>query len=220
MGNTMVFADRVDAGKKLAERLQQYKGPNTIVLAIPRGGVVVGYEVAVALGAPLDVVIPRKIGAPEQPELAIGAIAANGGEVRVMDDHLIHALGVTEHYIEAEVAKQLGEIERRRQMYRAGRPLPPLDDKTVVLVDDGIATGSTVLAAIRMLKKQHPGKLVLAVPVAPPDALDRLRAEVDDMVVLETPEMFFAVGAWYVEFAQTEDREVIDLLHRAEDRAS
>jgi putative phosphoribosyl transferase len=207
----MIFQDRMDAGEQLAKRLGQYKGPETIVLAIPRGGVVVGFEVARRLDAPLDVIIPRKIGAPGQPELAIGAIAGDGN-VRVLDEQLVRQLGVTESYIDAEVMRQIQEIERRLRLYRDDRPFPNLTGKTVILVDDGIATGSTMLAAIRELRTKPLGKLVLAVPVAPPDTVGRFLGEVDDLVVLETPEPFYAVGAWYHRFDQTTDDEVVALL--------
>ena len=213
----MIFENRVDAGRRLARRLEEYRGPETIVLAIPRGGVVVGYEVATALGAPLDVIIPRKIGAPGQPELAIGAIAGDD-DVRVLDQRTMKYLGVSESYVDAEVKRQREEIARRWQLYRNDRPFPSVEGKTVLLVDDGIATGHTTLAAARVLRKKRPKKLVLAVPVAPPESVERLRPEVDELVVLETPEPFFAVGSWYYEFEQTTDNEVIDLLRRAESR--
>jgi len=213
-----VFFNRRDAGRKLAERLQKYRGPNTIVLAIPRGGVVVGYEVAKALGVPLDVLIPRKIGAPGQPELGIGAVGENG--VSVLDRDTIAYLGVSEEYIKEEAERQRREIERRWKVYRDNRPFPDIKGKTVILVDDGIATGHTTMAAARVIRKRQPGKLVLAVPVAPADSLIRLRPEVDEIVVLETPEPFFAVGAWYEEFEQTTDEEVIELLRRAEEASS
>jgi putative phosphoribosyl transferase len=201
----MIFANRVDAGRRLAARLEEYRSPDTIVLAIPRGGVVVGYEVARALGAPLDVTIPRKIGAPGQPELAIGAI---GDDVVVLDDRTISYLHVREEYISEEIERQKAEIERRWRLYRDDRPFPNVKGKTVLLVDDGMATGATTLAAARAVRAKDPGRLVLAVPVASP--------EVDEIVVLETPEPFFSVGSWYSVFDQTSDEEVIDLLHRAE----
>jgi putative phosphoribosyl transferase len=209
----MIFANRVDAGRRLAARLEEYRSPDTIVLAIPRGGVVVGYEVARALGAPLDVTIPRKIGAPGQPELAIGAI---GDDVVVLDDRTISYLHVREEYISEEIERQKAEIERRWRLYRDDRPFPNVKGKTVLLVDDGMATGATTLAAARAVRAKDPGRLVLAVPVAPVESVARLRPEVDEIVVLETPEPFFSVGSWYSVFDQTSDEEVIDLLHRAE----
>jgi len=209
----MIFADRVDAGRRLAARLEEYRSPETIVLAIPRGGVVVGYEVARALGAPFDVTVPRKIGAPGQPELAIGAV---GDDVVVLDQHAISYLHVGEEYLRDEIERQKAEIERRMRLYRGEKPFPNLAGKTVILVDDGMATGATTLAAARAVRERNPGKLVLAVPVAPPESVAKLRPEVDEIVVLETPEPFFAVGAWYTVFDQTTDEEVIDLLSRAQ----
>ena len=210
----MIFKDRVDAGKQLADKLQKYRGADTIVFAIPRGGVVIGYEVAIALNAPLEVIIPRKIGAPGQPELAIGAI---GDGISVLDEQTIRYLNVSEKYIQEEIERQRREVERRWQIYRKDKPFPDISNKTVLLVDDGIATGYTTMAAARALRKKNPGKLVLAVPVAPSDSVERLKPEVDELVVLEMPEPFFAVGSWYEEFEQTTDAEVVDLLHRAED---
>ncbi|MHB0912021.1 MAG: phosphoribosyltransferase [Armatimonadota bacterium] len=207
----MTFEDRADAGRRLAQALEKYRGPDTVVLAVPRGGVVVGYEVAKHLGAPLDVVVPRKIGAPGQPELAIGAVA---GDEYVLDESTIRYLGVPERYIAEEVQAEKVEIGRRRALYRGDGPLD-VEGKTVLLVDDGIATGLTIIAAARYLRKMRPARLVLAVPVAPPESIERLRGEVDEVVVLETPEPFWAVGSWYRHFDQTSDREVVDLLHRA-----
>jgi predicted phosphoribosyltransferase len=211
-----MFKNRHDAGCRLAEYLQVYRGPDTIVLAIPRGGVVVGYEVAVNLDAPLDVIVPRKIGAPIQPELAIGAIA--GDDILVLDEVSIRQLGVSRERLEEEIREQRQEMLRRERVYRGDRPPLDLEGKTVILVDDGVATGSTTMAAARALRMRRPGKLILAVPVAPPDSARRLEREVDELVVLETPEPFYAVGVWYAEFGQTSDEEVLDLLERAADR--
>jgi putative phosphoribosyl transferase len=210
--NYAVYEDRTDAGKKLAARLEEYRGPETIVLAIPRGGVVLGYEVAQALGAPLDVIVPRKIGAPGQPELAVGAI---GDDQVVLDQSIIGYLGVSKTYLGEEIERQKKEIERRMCLYRGDKPFPDLTGKTVLLVDDGMATGSTTLAAARALRAKHPGRLILAVPVAPPESVAKLRPEVDEIIVLETPDPFYAVGAWYTIFDQTTDDEVIELLNRA-----
>lgn len=184
----MIFEDRVDAGRKLGEALKHYRDQDVIILAVPRGGVVVGYEVARALNAPLDVVIPRKIGAPGQPELAIGAIAID--EKPLLDHQMINLLGVSSEYIEAEVRRQKEEIERRRKIYRNDRSFPDLRGKTVILVDDGIATGYTMMAAAHAIRRMQPGRLVLAVPVAPPEAVARLKPLVDELIVLETPEPF------------------------------
>lgn len=213
----MIFEDRADAGRRLSRRLEEYMDGDTLVLAIPRGGVVVGYEVAKALDAPLDIIIPRKIGAPDQPELAIGAVAGDG-DVRVIDEDAVRYLGVSEEYINAEIERQHKEIDRRRKLYRDDRPFPNIEGRTVILVDDGIATGATTMAAARVVRKRRPGKLVLAVPVAPMEGAARLRPEVDELIVLETPDPFFAVGSWYNRFDQTSDEEVIDLLTLADSR--
>ncbi len=210
----MIFDNRVDAGRRLVERLQQHRGANAVVLAVPRGGVVVAYEVAASLGAPLDVIIPRKLGAPNQPELAIGAVA--GDSIVVLDEKTMGYLGVPSAYVDAEVLRQREEIARRRKLYRDDKPFPSLEGKTVILVDDGIATGATITAAAREVRAHHPGKLVLAVPVAPPETVSRLSREVDDLVVLETPEPFFSVGSWYYQFDQTPDEQVMALLEAAE----
>lgn len=210
----MIFADRHDAGRRLATALEKYRGADAIVLAIPRGGVVVGDEVAKALGIPLDVIIPRKIGAPYQPELAIGAI---GDDEYVLDEQTVQYLGVSAQYIAEEIERQKHEIERRWKLYRDDRPFPNVMGKTVILVDDGIATGYTTMAAARAIRKRNPGKLVLAVPTAPAESVARLRPEVDELIVLDTPEPFYAVGSWYEVFDQTTDEEVIELLRRAEE---
>ncbi len=208
----MLFNDRRDAGRRLAKSLAARDAPNPVVLGIPRGGVVVAFEVSRALGTPLDVVIPRKIGAPGNPELAIGAVAQDG--TLVVDQALVKALGVSEGYLDEEAARQKAEIGRRLSLYRQGAPAIRLQGATVIVVDDGIATGATVLAALRGLRSDGPASLVLAVPVAPPDTLDRLAAEADDVVCLAAPEPFYAVGQFYRHFDQTSDEEVVDLLSR------
>ncbi|MEE8163891.1 MAG: phosphoribosyltransferase family protein [Anaerolineae bacterium] len=207
----MRFRDRQEAGQLLAQALTFVKGEkDVIVLGIPRGGVVVAAEVAWAIGAPLDVYITRKIGAPCNPELAIGAIASSGDVV--LDKALMTSLGVSPEYVQDETERQRREIERRLRKYRGNRPAQKLEGKTILLVDDGIATGATTLAAIRALKKQKPAELILAVPVGPPDTVARLREEVDKLVCLDTPHLFWAVGAFYVVFDQTSDEEVVRLL--------
>jgi len=208
----MLFNDRRDAGRRLARSLAARDVPSPVVLGIPRGGVVVAFEVSRALGAPLDVVIPRKIGAPGNPELAIGAVAQDG--TLVVDQALVKALDVSEGYLEEEAARQKAEIGRRLSLYRQGTSAVPLEGATVIVVDDGIATGATVLAALRGLRSGRPARLVLAVPVAPPDTLDRLAVEADEVICLATPEPFYAVGQFYRHFEQTADEEVVDLLSK------
>lgn len=201
-----MFLDRADAGRRLAEALSGRFTGALVVLGIPRGGVIVAAAVARALRAPLDVVVPRKIGAPRNPELAIGAIAPG---VQVWDHHLIRRLGVPAEYLRGEVQKQEAEIERRSTSYRAGHEPVALAGKEVVIVDDGIATGATAVAAVRWTRLHGAERVVLAVPVAPPDAVERLGKEADEVVVLETPWDFRAVGEWYETFGQTTDEEVV-----------
>ena len=211
----MQFRDRQEAGQLLAQALAFLGGKkDVIVLGIPRGGVVVAAEVARAIGAPLNVYITRKIGAPYNPELAIGAIASSGDVV--LDEGLMGSLGVSPEYVQDETERQRREIERRLKKYRGNRPAQKLEGKTVLLVDDGIATGATTLAAIRALRKQKPAELILAVPVGPPDAVARLREEVDRLVCLDTPQLFWAVGAFYEVFDQTSDEEVVRLLRESQ----
>ena len=208
----MIFADREDAGEQLAKALVDHAGSDSVILSIPRGGVIVGEAVARALGAPLDVVVPRKIGAPGNPELGIGAVAPG---VRVLDPRLIQALRVTPEYLEREIAAQGREIERRERAYRRGRPLVEVDGKVAIVVDDGIATGATAVAALRWARAQGASKVILAVPVAPAQALRRMADEADEIVVLATPDPFMAVGEWYRRFDQTSDDEVVTALARA-----
>lgn len=208
----MIFEDRIDAGERLAEALKEYAGPDTVVLGIPRGGVIVAEVVARTLGVPLDVVVPRKVGAPGNPELGLGAVAPG---VRVLDPWLIERLGVTEEYLEREIAAEEAETIRRLRVYRDDRPPLELTGKTAIVIDDGVATGGTAVAAIRWARAQGAGKVVLAVPVAPPQTMERLRREADEVVALATPEPFFAVGEWYRRFEQTSDEEVIEALRRA-----
>jgi predicted phosphoribosyltransferase len=208
----MIFEDRRSAGEALATALIEHAGTECVVLAIPRGGVIVGEAVARALGAPLDVVIPRKIGAPGNPELGIGAVAPG---VTVLDPRLVRMLDVGEEYLERETAAQEHEIERRQRAYRGDRPPAEVEGRVAIVVDDGIATGATAAAALRWARGQGARRVVLAVPVAPPQALGRLREEADEIVVLATPEPFLAVGEWYRRFDQTEDDEVVSALASA-----
>jgi putative phosphoribosyl transferase len=208
-----MFDDRGEAGEALASALvPRLEGERTVVLAIPRGGVIVAVPVARSLGAPLDVVIPRKLGAPDNPELAIGAVAPG---VQVLDDRLVTALSVPQTYIDDEVAAQEGEIERRTRSYRGDRPAPVSEGSTVVVIDDGVATGATAVAALRWARVQGAARVVFAAPVGPLATVSRLRQECDDVVLLESPLAFRAVGEWYRHFDQVTDREVLAALEGA-----
>ena len=213
-----MFADRRTAGRELAGRLQHLREDKPLVLALPRGGVPVGFEIAEGLDAPLDIVLVRKIGVPWQPELAIGAVVDGADPQVLINEVLARELAIEESYVKSESARQLQEIERRRQTYLGDRPLLPLAGRTVIVVDDGIATGSTARAALRAVGKAGAGKIVLAIPVAPKDTLAELQAEVDEIVCLASPSPFIAVGAHYAEFPQLADSDVVTLLaqrHRA-----
>lgn len=210
-----MFTDREEAGRRLAQALSRFQGQDVVVLGIPRGGVEVAAVVAESLGAPLDVVIPRKVGAPGNPELGLGAVAEG---VQVLDESLIRVLGVSERYLRNEIAAQEREIRRRSALYRQNRPAVPLQGRVVIVVDDGIATGGTAAAAARWARAQGATRVVLAAPVAPSEALRRLAGEADEVVVLETPEPFYAVGQWYLDFPQVPDERVVELLARASDR--
>lgn len=210
------FLDRRDAGRRLARELSGYANrADVIVLALPRGGVPVGYEVAAALHVPLDVFIVRKLGLPGHEELAMGAIASGG--VRIVDEHTLRAAGVTEEDLRRVTAVEQAELERREQQYRGERPFPDLTGKTVLLVDDGLATGSTMRAAVAALREEGPSRVVVAVPVAANDTCDAFRQIADDIICAVIPEPFYAVGAWYANFSQTTDAEVHHLLARARD---
>lgn len=205
------FADRFEAGRLLAEELCRRPKPvRPIVLALPRGGVPAGLAVASALQAPLDVVVVRKLGVPWRPELAMGAITS--GAFHILDNELIHELGICPDEIAAVVSKEKDEVERREKLYRAGRPMPHLRGHTVFLVDDGLATGSTMLAAARYVRSLGPRKLIGAVPVGSVEACHRLKKELDECLCLATPEPFQAVGEWYNDFSQVSDVDVQQLL--------
>jgi len=208
----MPFADRAEAGQLLAKRLLHLKDQHPVVLALPRGGVVVGYEIARALAAPLDLVLVRKIGAPGQPELAIGAVADGEQPELVTEPEILSWLSVGSEYIEASKTQELAEIERRRKLYYGNRSPVDIRDRTAILVDDGIATGATMLAALRAVRRRQPARVVVAVPVAPESSLERLRNEADEVVCLDTPTEFMAVGQFYYRFPQLRDTEVIQLL--------
>ena len=211
----MQFADRHQAGRLLAEQLAHLKHQHPVVLALPRGGVPVGYEIARALAAPLDLVLVRKIGAPHQPELAIGAVADGERPELVTDPQIASWLAVPPDYLEAVKARELAEIERRRKLYFGDRTPLEVAGRAAILVDDGIATGATMLAALRATRRRAPARLILAVPVAPRDTLDRMRVEADEVVCLDTPSDFMAVGQFYRSFPQLRDEEVIRLLEAA-----
>src|SRR3954469_12026711 len=208
------FRDRAEAGRLLAERLRQYAGrDDVVVLGLPRGGVPVAFEVARALGAPLDVFLVRKLGVPGHEELAFGAIATGG--TRVLNEEVVESLGIPLEWIEAIDAKERRELERQDRAYRGERPPPDLAGRTVILVDDGLATGATMSAAVRAVRQEGAERIVVAVPVADPEVCDVLRGEADDVVCLMTPRPFRAVGIWYEDFSQTSDEEVRELLERA-----
>lgn len=209
----MIFEDRAHAGQLLARELARYAEPDVLVLALPRGGVPVGAEIARALKAELDVVIPRKIGAPGDPELAIGAVSGNGAVI--LNEELVRVLGVPEAYIREAAARERVEIRRRSLLYRGRQPAPRVKGRTVIVVDDGIATGYTMLAALRGVRQEGPAMLVAAVPVAPPDSIAKLEAEADEVVALSTPSHFFAVGQFYQDFSQVTDEEVQAILAEA-----
>ncbi len=210
-----MFADRTDAGRRLAARLGHLSGQDPVVLALPRGGVPVAFEVARALHAPLDVLLVRKIGAPAHPELAAGAVVDGSEPVLVRNEEVIRGYDLDEAWLRAEVQRELVEIERRRRLYCGDRPPVPLRGRTVVLVDDGIATGTTVRAALRALARQGPRRRILAVPVAPPETLAELAREAEECLALEQPEWLGAVGQVYRDFTQTPDAEVVRLLEEA-----
>jgi putative phosphoribosyl transferase len=207
----MLFRDRADAGRQLLARLEDYRGrPDVLVLGLPRGGIPVAYEVARGLGVPLDVFLVRKLGVPGQEELAMGAIAS--GDVRVINRGVVDALRIPPDVLDRVAAQESRELQRRRRQYRGDRPEPDVRGRTVILVDDGLATGSTMRAAVAALRQQGPARIVVAVPVAAPSTCEELRREVDQIVCPATPEPFMAVGRFYDDFSQTTDDEVTTLL--------
>lgn len=214
-----ILIDRRDAGQRLAKLLRKYQGrPDCMVIALPRGGVPVGFEVAQALGLPLDICVVRKLGVPFQPELAMGAVAMGG--VTVLHQDVISDLDITEHEVQQEAASELEELRRREQVYRGNRPMPALEGKTVLLVDDGIATGATAEAAMEALRRLGVKHLVVAAGVAPPDTIARLSRNADEVVSVLMPATLSSIGEWYEDFRQTTDTEVVDLLRLASKKAA
>jgi putative phosphoribosyl transferase len=210
--NQRPFRDRREAGRGLATRLKKYAGrPDVVVLALPRGGVPVAFEVAEALGAPLDVFLVRKLGTPGHRELAMGAIASGG--IRVLNDDVVRWLGIRPEQIEAVAREEQRELDRRQQAYLEGRAPQPLEGRIVILVDDGLATGSTMRAAAQAIRQRNPAQVIVAVPVGAPDTCRDMEAFADEVVCARTPEPFSAVGQWYLDFDQTTDEEVMDLIH-------
>jgi predicted phosphoribosyltransferase len=212
----MIYSDRADAGKALAAHLQKYGDrDDVLVLGLPRGGVPVAYEVARSLRVPFDIFLVRKLGVPGHEELAMGALASGG--VRVMNDAITRQLGISQDAVERVAGREQQELERRERLYRGDRPPPAVQGRTVILIDDGLATGSTMRAAAAALRQMRPNKIIVAVPVAAAETCEALRGEVDEVVCVDTPEPFLAVGAWYADFSQTSDDEVRELLEKAGD---
>ena len=213
LGTGPPFRDRRDAGRKLARVLERYRGEHPVVFALPRGGVPVAYEVALALEAPLDVLVARKLGAPDQPEFGIGAVAPGG--VRVLNEHAVGRLGIPEEYLDRVTAQETAEVGRRLRHFRGDRPETPVAGRAAILVDDGLATGVTARAAVEAMRLKGPGRLVLAAPVCALQTAEHLRPEVDDLVCLRCPPDLGAIGFWYADFDQTGDEEVVNLLEEA-----
>lgn len=207
-----IFADREDAGRQLAAKLVRFKQEHPVVLAIPRGGVPVGFEISKALEAELDIILVRKIGAPYQPELAVGAVVDGERPEAVWNREIVETLELSEDFLKEETARALKEIERRRRAYIGTRPRPTIEGRTAIVVDDGIATGATVRAALIAIRRSEPKRLVLAIPVAPPETVESLRKEVEELVCLETPDVFWGISQFYVDFPQLTDPQVTSLL--------
>jgi predicted phosphoribosyltransferase len=209
------FADRQEAGRRLAQELSAYEdGEDVVVLGLPRGGVPVAFEVAKALEAPVDVFVVRKLGVPGNPELAMGAIASGG--VRVLNEDVLLTMSISDEVVERATEREREKLEKREQIYRGARPQVDIEGKTVLLVDDGLATGATMRAAVGALREHRPGRIVAAVPIAPPETCSELAESVDEVVCLTTPRFFFGVGGAYQDFSQTTNEQVRDLLERAE----
>jgi putative phosphoribosyl transferase len=204
------FRNRAEAGKQLAEKLLAYGDKGVIVLALPRGGVPVAFEIAKALGVPLGLLLVRKLGVPGHEELALGAVASGG--VRLLNNDIVESLGITRQVIESITAREKAELERREKLYRGDRPFQRLEGKTIIVVDDGVATGATMRVALRALKQYKPAKIIVAAPTSAPDTYKQLRLEADETICLATPEPYIAVGEWYEDFSQTSDEDVNVLL--------
>jgi putative phosphoribosyl transferase len=213
-GTEMLFEDRGDAGRRLVGHLAPYVEEHPVVFALPRGGVPVGSEISRSLGVPLEVIVARKLGAPGQPEFGIGAVSLGG--IRVLNERVVQALGISEDYLEWITEKETTEAERRLRLFRGDRPYPDLDGRTAILVDDGLATGVTARAALLALQRMKPRRLVLAVPVCAPQTVELLRPETDHLICLLAPAELEAVGLWYRDFEQVPDEEVIRLLEEAQ----
>ncbi|MFC7048696.1 phosphoribosyltransferase [Emcibacter nanhaiensis] len=211
-----MFKDRTEAGQILAKQLEKYREKEPVILALPRGGLPIGYEVAKALGAPLDILLVRKIGTPGSPELAAGAVVDGDEPELVLNEDIVKLYDIPGDYIEKHEKQQLAEIERRRALYLEGRP--PLDTraKTVIIVDDGIATGATIRAAVHALKRKNPKRVIVAVPVAPPETVEKLASEADEVICLAMPVPFYAVGAFYQQFDQLTDEDVVTILRQTD----
>ncbi len=207
------FEDRRDAGRKLATKLTRFRDGRCVVFGLPRGGVPVGYEISRSLGAPLDVFVSRKLGAPDQPEFGIGAVAAGG--VRVLSTEVIRRLGIPDEYVERVTAQEIAEVNRRLRFFRGGRPEVEVAGRTVILVDDGLATGVTARAAVEALKKRKPGRLILAAPVCAAQTAELFAPRVDELLCLISSSDLGAIGLWYRNFDQTTDQEVVQLLEEA-----
>lgn len=209
-----LFNDRIDAGRRLAKRLSEYSNrPDVLILALPRGGVPVAFEVAKTLNVKMDVFIVRKLGVPENEELAMGAIASDN--IRVLNEDVIRSFQIPQRVIDEVAANELKELERRERLYRGDRPKPNISGSIVILIDDGLATGATMRAAVAAVKTKSPTKVVIAVPTAAPDTCSAFGKEVDEIICVATPEPFYGVGTWYEDFSQTTDKEVCELLDKA-----